>query len=110
MAATAAEVVKKWGGDYPGGWDATSVGHVCTQTTAEIAGRALPGTWPSGTNADEFANELAFRKCNYGTWAAGPMTQPAPPVWNRMLEDWFNSLLSDTTADSVGYVKQQDTS
>jgi hypothetical protein len=107
MAATAAEVVKKWGGTYPGGWDATSVGNVCTQVTAEIAGRASPSSWPTGTNADEFANELAFRKCNYGTWASGMMDSPAPPVWDNDMEMWFQALLTDTTVDAVGYVKQQ---
>jgi hypothetical protein len=108
MAATAAEVLKKWGGSYPAGWDATSVGNVCTQVTAETAGKALPATFPTGTNADEFLNEYAWRKINYMRWAAGTMTQPAPlRPWDDEMEQWFQRLLSDTTVDRVGYVKQQ---
>lgn len=110
MAATAAEVVKKWGGSYPAGWDATSVGNVCTQVTAEIAAKASPSTWPTGTNADEFANELVFRRVNHGRWAAGHMDTPEPKVWDQELEDWFQNLLTDTTDDALTTIKMQDDS
>ena len=109
VRATAAEVVKKWpGGNYPPPWDATSVGNVCTQVDAEIDGRASPSTFGTGTNEIEFANELVFRKCNYGRWAAGNMTTPAPPVWDQFMIDWFDALLQSTTYDAVTTVKMMD--
>lgn len=111
VRATAAEVVKKWPkGAYPADWDATSVGNICTQVDAEIDGRASPSTFGTATNHIEFANELAFRKCNYGTWAAGPMNIPPPPVWDREMLAWFNALLTDTTEDAITTVKTQGSS
>ena len=108
VRATAAEVVKKWGGNYPAGWDATSVGNVCTQIDAELDGRASPATFGTGTNEVEFANEYAFRKINMQRWAAGNMTQPPPPhPWGEDMRDWFNALLTNTTYGGIRYIKQQ---
>ena len=106
VRATAAEVVKKWGGSYPAGWDATSVGNICTQMDAEIDGRASPSTFATGTNHVEFANEAVFRRINFARWAAGNMTQPPPPrPWDDDMLSWFNALLTDTTHDSISYLK-----
>lgn len=110
VRATAAEVVKKFGGTYPAGWDATSVGNICTQVDAELNGKASPSTFGTGTNEVEFANELAFRRTNYGIWASGDMTSPAPPLWDEHMETWFQALLTDTTEDAITTVKMQDTS
>jgi len=110
VRATAAEVVKKWGGTYPAGWDATSVGNVCTQVDAEIDAKASPSTFGTGTNEVEFANTLVFRRINNMRWAAGPMNVPEPVVWTTEMEEWFQRLLTDTTADAITTVKLQDTS
>ena len=111
VRATAAEVVKKWPkGAYPPSWDATSVGNVCTQVDSEIDGRASPAAFGTDTNHIEFANELAFRKCNYGTWAAGRMSAPAPPVWDSLMIDWYNSLLTDTEEKFSAILKRQESS
>ena len=108
VRATAAEVVKKWPkGAYPASWDATSVGHICTQVDAEIDAKARPSVFGTGTNHIEFANMLAFRRCNHGTWAGGQMQTMEPNVWTREMEEWFQSLLTSTDLDSVATVKSQ---
>ena len=108
VRATAAEVVKKWPkGVYPASWDVTSVGDICTQVEAEIDAKARPSVFGTGTNHSEFANMLAFRRCNHGTWAGGNMSAPEPSVWTREMEAWFQNLLTDTTHDSVTTVKLQ---
>lgn len=111
MTATAAEVVKKWGGSYPAGWDATSVGNVCTQVMNEIAGKASPSAWGTSASHVEFENETVWRKINFMRWTAGNMTQP-PPMrpWDDEMQAWFQALLTDTTKDSFYYVKMQDSS
>ena len=108
VRATAAEVVKKWGGNYPAGWDATSVGNACTQADAEIDGRAGSSTFGTDTNEIEFANELVFRKVNFARWAAGNMTQP-PPLrpWDEDMMNWFAALLTDSTEGPLRTVKLQ---
>jgi hypothetical protein len=111
--ATATEVVKKWGGTYPPGWDATSVGNVCTQVDAEIDGRASPSTFGTSTNFAEFANELVYRRVNHANWSAagGILTGHVEPVvWTQDLKDWFNALLTDTTEDTMTTIKLQDSS
>ena len=109
--ATAAEVVKKWGGTYPAGWDATSVGNVCTQVGLEVISRASPSSWAVDAYHAEFENELAFRKVNYGNWEAGGRIGTPPPYpWDTWMREWFQSLLTDTTYDSVTTIKWQDTS
>lgn len=109
--ATYAEVVKKWpGGVAPSDWTEASIGNVCTQVDAELNGMASPSTFGTGTNETEFANELVFRKCNYGRWAAGPMDTSPPPVWDDYMKNWFQSLLTDTTKAAITYIKGQDTS
>jgi hypothetical protein len=113
VRATAVEVVKKWGGTNPPGWDATSVGNVCTQVDAEIDGRASPSVFGTSTNFAEFANELVYRRINHANWsAAGGVLSgsPEPRVWSEDLVDWFNALLTDTTTDTITTIKLQDSS
>ena len=103
VRATAAEVVKKWGGTYPAGWDATSVGNVCAQVDAELDAKALPDTLGTGTNEAEFANEYTFRKINYQRWTTGNMDTPPPArPWDDEMKDWFAALLSSTSLDGFG--------
>ena len=109
VRATAAEVVKKWPkGAYPASWDVTSVGDICTQVDAEIDAKASPAIFLTGTAHSEFANMLAYRRCNHGTWAGGNMQEPEPTVWTREMEDWFQSLLTDTTIRRTTTVKLQE--
>lgn len=108
VRATAVEVVKKWGGVYPPGWDVTSVGLICTQVDAELDAKASPSVFGTTTNFVEFANMLVFRRVNHGRWASGNMNTNEPFVWTSEMEEWFQSLLTDTTEDSVTSVKLID--
>lgn len=111
VRATAAEVVKKFGGSYPAGWDATSVGNLCTQVDEEIDAKAQPSTLSTtNTQVVEFANMLVYRRVVHGIWAAGPMKSPEPAVWTKEMKEWFDALLTDTEEDSVSVLKMQDDS
>lgn len=97
VRAAATEVVKRWAGTYPAGWDATSVGHICTQVDAEMNTMTHPDTISTtGTNEVWLANEIAYRRVIHGIWASGPMTDPEPRVWTDDLRDMLNRLKDET--------------
>lgn len=110
VRATAVEVVKKWGGTYPSGWTAASVGNICTQVDEEM--NAKTGTALSTTNAEvlEFANMLVFRRVNHGRWAAGDLGGNEPVVWTQEMIDWFNRLSTSSTYDGARHIKGQGSS
>jgi hypothetical protein len=110
VRATYAEVVKKFGGSDPPGWDSTSIGSLCTQVDAEIDGRASPSTFGTGTNHVEFANTLVYREIMHSQWVRGGAKPPEPVVWNTQIREWFEALLTDTTYDAITTIKMQDTS
>jgi len=107
VRATAAEVLKLWGGTFPPPWDNTSVGNLCTQVDAEIDGRATPSTFGTGTNETFFANTVVYRKMMHANWAAGGAQPPEPVVWTRDVEQWFQSLLTNTTNKAFTTAKLQ---
>jgi len=111
VRATYAEVYKLFGGvTWPAGWTDANVTNLCAQVDAEIDGKASPSTFGTGTNHVLFANMLTYRRILHSVWALGPMTTQEPIVWTTELQEWFEALLTDTTADAVAYLKMQDTS
>lgn len=111
VRATAAEVVKLFGGSYPAGWDATSVGNICTQVDEEIDAKAQPSSLStSDTQVVFFANMLTYRRVIHGIWASSDQSTPEPVVWTQELYEWFDRLLTDTTHDAITTVKMQDDS
>ena len=107
VRATAAEVLKLWGGTFPAPWDNTSVGNLCAQMDAMIDGRATPSTFGTGTNDVFFANSLVYRWMVNSNWAAGGAQPPEPVVWTRDIEEWFQQLLTSTTHDAIVSIKMQ---
>lgn len=99
VRASAAEVVKLFGGTYPAGWDATSVGNLCTQMDAILDGKATPATFGTGTNDVVFANVCCYR------WIRDLQKDlddtSESQWWDREMQDWFDSLLTSTTHDSA---------
>lgn len=112
VRATAAEVVKKFGGTYPAGWDATSVGNVCTQVDEEMNAKAGTALSTTDTEVIEFANMLVYRRVLHGIWASGPihMGTPEPVVWTQEIQEWFERLQTSTTYKGAYYIKNQESS
>ena len=107
VRATAVEVVKRWAGTYPAGWDATSVGYICTQVDAEMDSMSHPDTLGTGTNEVWLANEIAYRRVIHGIWASGPMVTEEPRIWTHDLRDMFNRLGTITSKGGIGTMKGQ---
>ena len=89
VRATAAEILKLFGGTYPPGHDATSFGDFAAQVDSELDMMALPGTLStSGTNEVALANREAYRLVLHSLWAAagGPLSGAPEPLslYNRV--------------------------
>jgi hypothetical protein len=111
VRATLAGVIKLYGGTtmLPAGWGTTNIGDLCTIMDAFLDGKASPSTLGTGTNEARFADYCVFtyiehqqRKANRGN--------PIESWWTNELHEWLQNLLTNTTTDSIGYIKGQDTS
>ncbi|MHC4645066.1 MAG: hypothetical protein ACYTBJ_06175 [Planctomycetota bacterium] len=107
----AAEVTKLYGGSglLPAGWDATSIGNVCTIMDAILDGKASPSTLGTGTNEAAFADYCVYTYIEYQQKKTD-RSNPSESWWTHEHEDWLQRLLTSTTTDSIGYIKGQDTS
>jgi len=72
VRATAAEMLKLFGGTHPPGHDATSFGDFAAQVDAELDMMALPATNLSTTGTKEvaLANREGYRLVLHSLWAA----------------------------------------
>ena len=93
-------------GTYPGSWDATTVGNLCTQTDAELDGMSSPDTLSTtDTSVVYLANLITYRKVIHANWASGDTSKPEPVVWNPEVTRLFDNLMNETFA----WVKVVDT-
>jgi muconolactone delta-isomerase len=102
VRATAAEMLKLFGGTYPPGHDATSFGNFAAQTDAILDTKAIPSTLSAtGTNEVAFANRVAVNLVLRALWlsAGGILSgQQQPSIWTNDDNDILAQLLADTTA------------
>ena len=112
VRATAAEMLKLFGGTHPPGHDATSFGNFAAQTDALLDTKALPSSLSTtGTNEVAFANRKAVDLVIWSLWASagGPLSgQPEPAIWTQDDNDQLSQLLHDTTADGFSAVDMID--
>ena len=110
VRATAAEMLKLFGGVHPAGHDATSFGNFAAQADSELDMMALPGTLSTtGTNEVALANREAYRLVLHSLWAAagGVLSGTPEPVclYNRSYYEHVASqvlkLIASTTYGSV---------
>lgn len=119
VRATAAEMLKLFGGKYPPPHDATSFGNFAAHVDAELDMMALPGTLSTtGTNEVALANREAYRLVLHSLWAAagGVLSGMPEPLslYNRAyythVEDQVRKLQRGTTYGPVTTVDLIDTS
>ena len=113
VRATAAEMLKLFGGIHPPGHDATSFGNFAAQTDSELDMMALPGTLSAaGTNEVALANREAYRLVLHSLWAAaGGVLSGAPEplsLYNRSyythVQKQVRKLQAGTTYSSVAVI------
>ena len=118
VRATAAEMLKLFGGTHPPGHDATSFGNFAAQVDAELDMMALPSTLSAtGTNEVALANREAYRMVLHSLWAAagGTLSGQQEPLslYNRVyynhVQDQVRKLLASTTYGGVAVVDMVDT-
>jgi len=114
VRATAAEMVKFFGGTYPPGHDATSFGNIATLSDSFINAYCLPATL-STTGTDEIAaaNMWAVEMVTDALWlAAGGYLSgaPRPVIPSPQLTGLLDNLISDAETGIARVVKKQDTS
>ena len=101
--ATAAEMVKLFGGTYPPGHDATTFVLFAAQADSIIDTMALPVTLSTtGTNEIALANREAVWLVQRSMWlAAGGVLSgtPEPPWMPEELRDMLDHLAASTTYD-----------
>jgi len=119
VRASAAEILKLFGGTYPPGHDATSFGNFAAQTDAELDMMALPGTLSTtGTNEVALANREAYRFVLHSLWAAagGTLSGAIEPLslyntaYYKHVQGQVRKLQASTTYGSVAVVDMIDTS
>ena len=113
VRATAAEILKLFGGHYPPGHDATSFGNFAAQVDAELDMMALPGTLSAaGTNEVALANREAYRLVLHSLWAAAGGTLSGAPEplslynWNyyNHVQKQVRKLQASTTYGGVAVI------
>lgn len=111
VRATATEVTKLYGGStlLPAGWDATSIGNMCTIMDAWLDGRATPSTLGTGTNEAAFADYCVYTYIEHQQRKTD-RKNPDDSWWTNEHEEWLQRLMSSTTTDAIGVIKGQDTS
>jgi len=106
VRATAAEVLKLFGGVYPPGHDATSFGNYAAHTDAELDMMALPGALSTtGTNEVALANRECYLIILHSLWASAGGTlsgMPEPisiynPRYYKEVKSMVLKLLAGTT-------------
>ena len=113
VRASAAEMLKLFGGTHPPGHDATSFLNFAAQTDAELDMMALPGTLSAtGTNEVALANREAYRFVLHSLWAAAGGTLSGAPeplsLYNRQyynhVQKQVRKLQASTTYTGVAVV------
>jgi len=103
VRATAAEMLKLFGGTYPPGHDATSFDNFAAQADSILDTEALPATLSTtGTNEVALANRIAVQLVIWSLWmsAGGPLSgQPEPPLFTKDMKVSLEQLLAGTTAE-----------
>jgi len=118
VRATAAEILKLFGGIHPPGHDATSFGNFAAQVDAELDMMALPGTLSTtGTNEVALANREGYRFVLHSLWAAaGGVLSGAPEPLSLYNRQYYNHvrkqvrrLIASTTYAGVAVIDILDT-
>ena len=113
VRATAAEMLKLFGGKHPPGHDATSFGNFAAQTDAELDLMALSGTLSTtGTNEVALANRVARDMVLHSMWsmAGGSLSRVPEPgnlnnaVYYEHIKKQVSKLLGGTTLGPVGVI------
>ncbi len=103
VRATAAEMLKLFGGTYPPGHDATSFGDVAVHADALIDAYSLPAVAPTtGIEILGLANRIAVHIINHAQWlsAGGVLSGfPDPPTLEPDILELLDKINMDTTAD-----------
>lgn len=103
VRASAAEMLKLFGGTYPPGHDATSFGNLAVYADALIDGYSLPAVCPTvGAPIVGVANRIAVHLVQKAMWlsAGGILSGQEPPViMTKDLKDIIDKVNMDTTAD-----------
>lgn len=101
--ATAAEMVKLFGGTYPAGHDATTFVTFITQADSIIDTLALPAVLSTtGTNEIALANRIAVHLVHRSMWlqAGGVLSGVSEPPWvPEELRDMLNHLAASANYD-----------
>lgn len=104
VRATAAEMLKLFGGVHPPPHDPTSFGNLAAQADAIMDTEALPGVLStSGTNEVALANRLAYNLVMNSLWglAGGDLSgKPEPVVLTNQIKADIRQLLMDAVEDS----------
>ena len=111
VRATAAEILKLFGGVYPPGHDATSLGNFAAQADAELDMMALPSILLSTTGTKEvaLANREGYRFTLHAIWssAGGVLTGQPEPIslynvqYYNHVEKQVKKLLASATYGQV---------
>ena len=103
VRATAAEILKLFGGVHPPPHDATSFGNLAAQIDTLMDTEALPGVLSAtGTNEVALANRIGFNLVNWSVWglAGGDLSgKPEPVVMTEGIKKEIKQLLMDPTED-----------
>jgi hypothetical protein len=103
VRASAAEMLKLFGGSYPPPHDATSFGNFAAQADAVLDTFALPAALSTtGTNEVALANRVAANLVLRALWASagGVLSgKPEPVVLSNDMKDEVRQLLYDSTVD-----------
>jgi hypothetical protein len=112
VRATAAEMLKLFGGIHPAGHDATSFGDFADQADAILDTESLPATLSaSGTNEVALANRIACRLVLHSLWmsAGGSLSKDIEPVvLTRQIKAELKQLLHSTTEDGFSTLDMID--
>lgn len=103
--ATAAEVVKLLGGNYPAGFNATNVGTMLDEADYELDDYALlhynTTMSTSDTSVISIANNIVVRKIIHAQWVhAGVEGRgPEPAIFTTRIRERIDAHLGSTTYD-----------
>ena len=103
VRATAAEILKLFGGVYPPPHDATSFGNLAAQVDTLMDTAALPGVLSAtGTNEVALANRVGANLVMWTLWglAGGDLSgKPEPVVMTQGIMNEIRLLLQDPDED-----------
>lgn len=112
--ATAAGMLKLFGGVYPPPHDATSFGNFVTQADALVDTEALPGVLStSGTNEVALGDRVGANIVIWSLWglAGGDLSgKPEPVIMTEGIKKEIKQLLMDPIADGWDTLDQIDES